>query len=74
MKKFTFSNWVDQTSSRLIMLTALSTLVACGQPVAPTNPYLAGPHPWSESAEPGVRLNAMQTGDNFLSDLTVLEA
>jgi galactose oxidase len=74
MKKFTFSNKVGQTSSRLIMLAMLSTLAACGQPLAPTNPYLAGPSPWEATIEPGVRLNAMQTGDNFLSDLTVLEA
>jgi galactose oxidase len=67
MKKFTFS--------RRVMLLAFSTLAACGQPLAPSgNPYLAGPHPWEANAEPGVRLNAMQTGDNFLSDLTVLEA
>jgi galactose oxidase len=74
MKKFTFSKWVGAASSRLILLATLSTLTACGQPLAPTNPYLAGPDPWEASLEPGVRLNAMQTGDNYLSDLTVLEA
>jgi NPCBM/NEW2 domain/PA14 domain/Domain of unknown function (DUF1929)/F5/8 type C domain len=74
MKKFTFSKWNGPASSRLILLTVLITLAACGQPVAPSNPYLAGPHPWKATIEPGVRLNALQTGDNFLSDLTVLEA
>jgi galactose oxidase len=74
MNKFTFFKWCWRVPSRLTVITTLSLLAACGQPVAPINPYLAGPQPWAESTEPGVRLNAMQTGDNFLSDLTVLEA
>ena len=57
-----------------IWLMPLVLLACSGNELQPVGPYRAGPQPWTYSAPSGFRANALENGENFLSDLSFTQA
>ncbi len=57
-----------------IWLMPLVLLACAGNEPQPVGPYRAGPQPWTYSAPSGFRANALENGENFLSDLSFTRA
>jgi hypothetical protein len=73
MSYFEFTR-LNPMARLLIWLMPLILLACAGNEPQPIGPYRAGPQPWSYAAPSGFRANALENGENFLSDLSFTKA